>query len=222
MPIIGNTPAFSAEIHSNHAGSTDLRSIVRSSAEDDTGTPVFDLEVEDAHEFFANGVLVHNCTEGGGAFTAGVLVSKAEDGKIYVESVVRGQWGPATRETTIRQTTIVDMGRFPRNYRVYIEEEGGSSGPDANYLTIKNLPHGVIAKSVKPERNAAGKVGRARPFATQVGIGNVYLVAGPWNKEFIEELRYFPNSRYKDQVDAAAGAYIKLAKGRSSDSYDAA
>ena len=28
-----------------------------------TPEPVYNLEVEDAHEFFANGVLVHNCLD---------------------------------------------------------------------------------------------------------------------------------------------------------------
>jgi predicted phage terminase large subunit-like protein len=159
-------------------------------------------------------------TEGGGAYSAGALLAKSQDGRIFVEDMVRGQWGPGTREQTIKQTTMLDSGRFGRNYRVYIEQEPGSSGKESNQLTIRRL-HGVVAKSVVPERNVEGKVGRARPFATQVGVDNVYLVAAPWNKEFLEELRYFPNSTYKDQVDAASGAYMKLAKGRSSQSYDA-
>ena len=37
------------------------------------------------------------------------------------------------------------------------------------------------------------------------------LVQGDWNKDFIEEHKTFPVGKYKDQVDAAAGAFNKLA-----------
>jgi predicted phage terminase large subunit-like protein len=37
--------------------------------------------------------------------------------------------------------------------------------------------------------------------------GNVKLVAGEWNKEFIEELRKFPRGKNDDQVDAVSLAF---------------
>jgi phage terminase large subunit-like protein len=37
------------------------------------------------------------------------------------------------------------------------------------------------------------------------------LVPGAWNAEYISELQYFPNSKYKDQVDASAGAFNLIA-----------
>jgi phage terminase large subunit-like protein len=40
--------------------------------------------------------------------------------------------------------------------------------------------------------------------------GNVYLVAGQWNAAFRDELESFPAGKWKDQVDAAAGAFIRL------------
>ena len=40
--------------------------------------------------------------------------------------------------------------------------------------------------------------------------GNVDLLRGGWNQEFIEELILIPNGKYRDQADAAAGAYNKL------------
>ena len=36
-------------------------------------------------------------TEGGGCYTAGVLMCKGEDGLFYIVDVVRGQWSPNKR-----------------------------------------------------------------------------------------------------------------------------
>jgi predicted phage terminase large subunit-like protein len=51
---------------------------------------------------------------------------------------------------------------------------------------------------------------RAAPFEAQVQAGNVYLVAGAWVPAFRDECESWPNGRYKDQVDAAAGAFNRL------------
>jgi phage terminase large subunit-like protein len=40
------------------------------------------------------------------------------------------------------------------------------------------------------------------------------MLRGDWNKSFLEEHRFFPFGRYKDQVDASAGAFNKLAAKR--------
>jgi phage terminase large subunit-like protein len=43
--------------------------------------------------------------------------------------------------------------------------------------------------------------------------GNVWLVAGEWVTDFLDECEVFPAGKFKDQVDAAAGAFSKLAAG---------
>ena len=60
------------------------------------------------------------------------------------------------------------------------------------------------------DRVTGSKQVRADPFAAQVQAGNVRLVNGPWVRAFLEEAECFPNSRYKDQIDAAAGAFMRL------------
>jgi predicted phage terminase large subunit-like protein len=54
------------------------------------------------------------------------------------------------------------------------------------------------------------KVVRARPFASQVNVGNVLMLRGDWNKDFTEELRLFPNGLNDDQVDAASRGFNGL------------
>jgi hypothetical protein len=52
---------------------------------------------------------------------------------------------------------------------------------------------------------------RARPLASQVAGGNAWCLEADWTEELIGEMKTFPNGRFKDQCDAAAGAYVKLA-----------
>ena len=56
---------------------------------------------------------------------------------------------------------------------------------------------------------------RAQPFAAQVQGGNVWLVAGDWVTPFRDECECWPNGKYNDQVDAAAGALNKLVSSTS-------
>lgn len=51
------------------------------------------------------------------------------------------------------------------------------------------------------------KVTRAYALSSQVNAGNTSMLRGDWNAALINELRFFPNSKYKDQVDASSGAF---------------
>ena len=53
---------------------------------------------------------------------------------------------------------------------------------------------------------------RADPYATQVNGHNVFLREADWNHIYMEELRFFPHSKFKDQVDASSGAFAMLSK----------
>ncbi len=59
---------------------------------------------------------------------------------------------------------------------------------------------------------------RCEPYESQVAIKNVRLLIGTseqpakWVKEFLEEHEmYGPSAEFKDQIDAAGGAFNKLA-----------
>lgn len=141
-------------------------------------------------------------TEGGGAYTAGVLLGVDGDGRYWVLDVVRGQWGAPERERIIRQTADVDGRSVP----VWVEQEPGSGGKESAEATIR----GLAGWSVSADRVSGDKSTRAEPLASQVDIGNLWLARGDWNRAFIDECATFPVGRYKDQVDACAGAFVKL------------
>jgi predicted phage terminase large subunit-like protein len=89
---------------------------------------------------------------------------------------------------------------------VYHEQEPGSGGKESAEATIRNLA-GFVSMADRP---VGDKVYRADPYSVQVNNGNVYVLRAAWTDDFIEEHRFYPFSTYKDQVDAASGAFGRL------------
>lgn len=147
-------------------------------------------------------------THGDGAFTAGVRMHSMSDGTFVISHVARGQWSALERETNIKTWTEVDAAEFG-SYEVYIEQEPGSGGKESAESTIRML----AGFRVYADRVTGAKEIRAEPFAAQVQGGNVGLVAGIWVTDFLDECEVFPAGKWKDQVDAASGAFSKLAAG---------
>jgi predicted phage terminase large subunit-like protein len=150
-------------------------------------------------------------THGGdGAFTAIVIMHKMKNGTFVIERVVRGRWGVLELERTIKYWADATKETLRTwCFKVVIEVEPGSGGKESAEATIRNLAgHACIGD--KPGAGRSKEL-RAEPFAAQVQGGNVYLHAGAWVQDFLEEAESFPNSPYKDQIDAAAMAFHHLA-----------
>ncbi len=160
-------------------------------------------------------------TADGGDYSAGVLMARDPRGVWYVEDVVRGQWSAWDRDTIIAQTAQRDMQRYQNSVIVYVEQEGGSGGKEvAQQLVIKLAGVPVYADAVRGTRKkytdnqtlpGEAKIVRSLPFAAQCEGGNVRVKRAAWNLDFYEELAGFPEHSHDDQVDAASGAFNKLA-----------
>lgn len=163
------------------------------------------LEIVEAHPRIVEWVRYWDKagTQDGGKRTAGVRMGRGKDGLFYITDCVTGQWNATNREGVIKQTATMDG----RDVRVWIEQEPGSGGKESAESTISNL----AGYSVYAERPTGDKELRAEPYAVQVAAGNVKLVAGPWVQLFIDEHKSFPRGKFKDQIDAASGAFNKLA-----------
>jgi predicted phage terminase large subunit-like protein len=141
----------------------------------------------------------------GGKFSVGVKMGMRKVGnqiEFHVIDVTRGQWEAAERERRIKTTAQLDG----RRVRIGIEQEPGSGGKESAQSTVTNL----LGFIVQVDRPVGNKVARADAFATQVNSGNVYLVRGPWNAAYIQELSLFWFGPYSDQVDASSGAFQML------------
>jgi predicted phage terminase large subunit-like protein len=144
-------------------------------------------------------------TEGGGKYSAGVRMARTTDGVFLVEDVVRGQWSPDNRERAIVQCAMLD----PPGTVVWVEQEPGSGGKESAGLTIRRL----AGYEVHADRVTGDKLTRAGPLRSQAEARAVKCLAGAWNEEFLRECHNWSgrSDEVCDQIDAAAGAFVKLA-----------
>jgi predicted phage terminase large subunit-like protein len=141
-----------------------------------------------------------------GAYTAGVLMHALESGGWFIENVVRGQWAAFEREKTIKNTAEADAARYGKlKVEIHHEQEPGSGGKESAERTTAMLA-GYKAYADRP---TGKKEVRADPYAAQWQGGNITLFRARWNDDFLDEHEAFPSSKYKDQVDAASGAFGK-------------
>jgi predicted phage terminase large subunit-like protein len=145
-------------------------------------------------------------SEGKGAYTVGAKMHRLANGKFIISDLKRGQWATHEREAVIRSTA---EGDGP-DVVVYVEQEPGSGGKESAEATIRNL----AGYSVYADRPTGDKTFRADPLSVQVNNANISLLRGEWNRELIEEFRFFPFSKFKDIVDACSLAMAKLTKKR--------
>jgi hypothetical protein len=60
---------------------------------------------------------------------------------------------------------------------------------------------------VRFNTTSANKETRAKPVSAQCEAGNVKIVRGLWNDEFLRSLENFPAAKHDDETDALSGAY---------------
>ena len=97
-----------------------------------------------------------------------------------------------------------------QQYSVWQEQEPGSGGKESAENTIRSL----AGYPVHTERVTGAKQTRWEPWEAQLEAGNVRLLKADWNRDFIDEHCAAPLGKYKDQIDAASGAFAKLAARR--------
>jgi predicted phage terminase large subunit-like protein len=141
-------------------------------------------------------------TQDAGCYTVGVKICALSNGRYLILDVKRGKWDTHVREKIIKDTAIADG----QGVTIWIEQEPGSGGKESAESTIRNL----AGFAIYAERPTGDKITRAVPYSVQVNNGNIYLLSGGWNRQFVEEHRFFPYSTYKDQVDGSSGGFQKV------------
>lgn len=136
------------------------------------------------------------------AYTAGAKMGITADGTIVIADIQREQLEAADAKQLVIRTAKADG----YGVRVDLPQDPGQAGK-AQLADFATDMHGFVL-SGSPE--SGDKAQRALPLASQVSVGNVALVKGPWNDAFLAEAGLFPASTYKDQVDACSRAYASL------------
>lgn len=136
------------------------------------------------------------------SFTAGVKLSRDHAGTFYVEHVTRFQKSPGAVEEMVKHIAssdgpLVQIGQW---------QDPGQAGKSQAQYYIKQMA-GYSMKALPAQKD---KVTMASPVSAQAEIGNIKILRGQWNKDFLEELENFPDGRKNDQVDALSGAFKVL------------
>jgi predicted phage terminase large subunit-like protein len=142
-------------------------------------------------------------TSGGGDWSVGLRMHRINNA-FYVDSVIRGQWGPDELDAIQRQTA----GSDGQAVTILLEREPGSAGKRANQY-VKNA---LGNYNVLEEPPSGSKYERAKPSAKEAARGNLVLVNGNWITSFLDEVADFNGEKdgVDDQVDAFSLAFNYL------------
>lgn len=138
--------------------------------------------------------------------TAGVLVARLRSGQYIILHAIRRAYAAADVRQLVRNTAITDRGEYQCN-NIHIPQDPGQAGKEQAASYVSYLSGFVV----QTHTVSGSKVNRAEPFAAQWQNGNVLLLAGDWNEEFILELEGFPDALHDDYVDAASDAFKSVA-----------
>jgi predicted phage terminase large subunit-like protein len=138
--------------------------------------------------------------------TAGVLMGRLKSGEFIVLDVIRRAANAADVRRMIVQTAKADRADYGL-HTITLPQDPGQAGKDQAATYVKALAgHKVRTASV-----TGSKIVRAVPFSAQWQGGNVLLLAGDWNKEYLQELEGFPDALHDDMVDASSDAFKNVA-----------
>ena len=139
------------------------------------------------------------------AFTAGVLMGKRKNGRYIVADVVNKQMSASDVRQTIKHTAQQDIAKYKR-VKIRLPKDPGQAGKEQAESYIKFL----AGFNVVIVAETGSKEARAEPMAAQWQAGNFDVLTGAWNEEYLQQLENFPDSKFKDMVDASANAFTEL------------
>lgn len=127
-----------------------------------------------------------------------------KDGVFFLADMQHRRVTPLEVERLVKQTAEIDGRTTP----VWLEQEPGASGKIVVDHYLRNVIPGFACRG---DKVTGAKEIRANPLSAHAQAGNVKLVRGPWISAFLDEAESFPRGSHDDQVDAASGAFSKLA-----------
>lgn len=137
--------------------------------------------------------------------TVGLLLSKTKSG-YWVEHVLKMFASPHQVQAAMARCAQSD----PPGTLVGYMQDPGSAGVAEAQETSRALDGYVVRFATA----TGDKETRAAPVSAQAEAGNIKIVRGLWNEDFLRELAGFPVARHDDQVDALSGAYGNMVQAR--------
>lgn len=150
--------------------------------------------------------------EDGPAYTAGVLIGKRKNGRYIIADVINKRMNSADVRKTVLDTARMDKTTYGRKVRIRMNQDPGQAGKEQaeNYLKM------LAGFSVNIIPETGSKETRAEPFSAQwIGPegaegGLVDVLLAPWTENYLGQLEAFPESKFKDMVDASSTGFLEL------------
>lgn len=148
------------------------------------------------------------------AYTAGVLIGKRKNGRYIIADAINRRCDSAEVRELIRMTCITDRANHGRVI-TRLPQDPGQAGKAQAQSFLKFLSGFTVR--ILPE--SGDKVTRAEPLSAQwLGLegmdkGNVDVLVADWNEMYFNQLENFPQSKFKDMVDASSSAFNEIENG---------
>lgn len=142
------------------------------------------------------------------AYTAGVLMAKRSCGRFLVVNVINRQIKAGEVRKLVAMTAQMDRNAYG-HVRNRLPQDPGQAGKEQAQSYVQMLAgYDVVTK---PE--SGSKESRAEPMAAQWQLGFFDVMEGSWNESYFDQLESFPESKFKDMVDASSSAFNELTLG---------
>ena len=144
------------------------------------------------------------------AYTAGVLMGRRKNGRFVILDVINQQLRAGDVRKLVLQTAQMDHSKYAW-VRQRLPQDPGQAGKEQaqSYLSmLAGFDVRIIAES-------GDKATRAEPMAAQWQHGQFDVMIGEWNDMYFNQLESFPDSKWKDMVDAGSSAFNELTLGMS-------
>ena len=144
--------------------------------------------------------------EGGDpAYTASVLLGKRRNGRYVIADATNNRYKAEKVRILVKQCAVADKAKYKR-VKIRMSIDPGQAGKEQSQSYVKML----AGFSVSMVKESGSKEARAEPFAAQWQAGNVDVVAGPWTETLLAQYESFPESKFRDLVDAGSNAFNEL------------
>ena len=154
--------------------------------------------------------------EGNPAFTAGVLIGRRLNGRYVVADVINRRLSASDVRSLIKTTAQTDRAAYGKVV-TRLPQDPGQAGKEQAQSYMKML----AGFSVKILPVSGDKVTRAEPFSAiwqgteTMEKGFVDILIADWNGMYFNQLESFPQSDFKDMVDASSDAFNEVAAGNT-------
>lgn len=134
--------------------------------------------------------------------SVGLLLSRDRAVVYYVEHVEKLFASPHTVEKKMLECARRDG----EDTVIGFMQDPGSAGKGEAQAAARFLD----GYNVRFAPTSGDKETRAKPVSAQAEAGNVKIVRGLWNDDFLRVLENFPAGKHDDEVDALSGAHEML------------